>query len=101
MGLARLNPRRTVVITNLSFADGELELFNYKYAPLVIQEHANAHASGIMEFYQYCWAEDLLTDADLEFLASMSGREHVEIYTKLLHESGIDSTDRRHPRTGR
>lgn len=93
MGLARTKDRRTIIVTNLSFADGQVTLINYNDAPLRIQEHVRNCRDGILDYYEFCWDIDLLDDNEFGFIAQLSPAEHGELFTKVCALSGLDTSE--------
>lgn len=86
MALKRTNPRRTVTLSGLSFAEGAIELIHPQDVPyhMLASFHQSVdEAEAINSYYLFCREENLISDEELMLLIDLTADETVEVWEAL------------------
>lgn len=95
MSLVRMRDRRTITLTNFTFADGEVDLVHPADLPFLAYDRLLRTQEGLEEYFEFSFTEGVTSDQDFLFLTDITVSEAKEVGEKLrehlgLSESGTD-----------
>ena len=95
MSLVRMRDRRTITLTNFTFADGEADLVHPADIPFLAYDRLLHTQEGLEEYFEFSFTEGVTSDQDFLFLSDITVSEAKEVGEKLrehlgLSESGAD-----------
>lgn len=80
MPLERTRPRRTIILENLSFAAGPLEIIHPEDVPCMMLIAFREEETAVNDYYVFCAEQGVITIDDLEFLVELTAEETVEVW---------------------
>lgn len=90
MSLERTRPRRTIILENLSFAAGSLELIHPDDVPYMMLIAFREEETAVNDYYVFCVEQGVITIDDLEFLVELTADETLEVWGILESLAGSD-----------
>lgn len=89
MALVRMRDRRTITLTNFTFADGEVDLVHPADIPFLAYDRLLHTQEGLEEYFEFSFAEGVTSDQDYLFLSDITVSEAREVGEKLRAHLGL------------
>lgn len=89
MSLVRMRDRRTITLTNFTFAEGEVDLVHPADIPFLAYDRLLHTQEGLKEYFEFSFAEGVTSDQDFLFLSDITVSEAKEVGEKLREHLGL------------